>query len=446
MSATATPTCELIRPGDDEYDSARRVFNGAIDRRPALIARCHDAADVAWAVRHARAAGLPLAVRAGGHSMAGRSVPEDGLVVDVRALQSIEIDAAARTARVGAGLLLGQLDHATQAHGLAVPAGTVSHTGLAGLTLGGGIGWLSPRLGLTIDSLRAVGLVTAEGDVVRASEDEHPDLFWAVRGAGASVGAVTSFEFDLHPVGPMVVAGPRLYPFARAAEVLATVGSLELHEELGLGCAFITVPPAPHFPVGLHGTKALAVVPVWSGDHAEARAALAPLDVLGEPLLDAVGPMPYAALQSMLDDTAPHGLHYRTTAAHLGALDGTAAETIASRFAEVPGPRTHVIVTRLGGAVARVPADATAFAHRDATWLAWTIGVWEPEDDPVAHESWIAGMREAVGPLAAPGVYVNALDGDPNGAEAAYGPALARLREVKRRWDPDGVFPGAADV
>ena len=192
MSATATPTCELIRPGDDAYDSTRRVFNGAVDRRPALIARCYHAADVAWAVRHARSEGLALAVRAGGHSMAGRSVPDDGVVVDVRGLRSIEIDAAARTARVGAGLLLGELDQATQAHGLAVPAGTVSHTGLAGLTLGGGIGWLSPRLGLTIDSLRAVELVTAEGELVRASEDEHPDLFWALRGAGASVGAVSS--------------------------------------------------------------------------------------------------------------------------------------------------------------------------------------------------------------------------------------------------------------
>jgi len=446
MSATATPTCELIRPGDDDYESARRVFNGAVDRRPALIARCHDAADVAWAVRHARSEGLRLAVRAGGHSMAGRSVPEDGLVVDVRGLRSVEIDPAARTARVGAGLLLGELDQATQVHGLAVPAGTVSHTGLAGLTLGGGIGWLSPRLGLTIDSLRAVELVTAEGELVRASEDEHPELFWAVRGAGASVGAVTAFELDLHPVGPLVVAGPRLYPFERAAEVLATVGGLDLHEELGLGCAFVTVPPAPHFPAELHGSKALVVVPVWSGDHADAQAALAPLEALGEPLLDAVGPMPYVALQSMLDDTAPHGLHYRTTAAHLTALDVTTAETIAGRFEDVPGPRTHVVVTRLGGAVARVPADATAFAHRDATWLAWTIGVWEPEEDAAPHESWVARMRDAVRPFAGPGVYVNALDGDPAGAEAAYGPSLARLREIKRRWDPEGVFPGAADV
>ena len=295
-------------------------------------------------------------------------------------------------------------------------------------------------------SRRARSRTRAEGELLRVSEDEHPDLFWAVRGAGASVGAVTSFELDLHPVGPLVVAGPRLFPFERAAEVLATVGSLELHEELGLGCAFVTVPPEPHFPAALHGSKALVVLPVWSGEQAEAPAALAPLYVLGAPLLDAVGPMPYVALQSMLDDTAPHGLHYRTTAAHLTALDETAAATLAARFGEVPGPRTHVVVTRLGGAVARVPADATAFAHRDATWLAWTIGVWEPGQDPAPHESWIAGMREAVRPLARPGLYVNALDGDPDGAEAAYGPALARLRDVKRRWDPDGVFAGAADV
>jgi FAD/FMN-containing dehydrogenase len=446
MSATAT--AEILSPGDPGYDDARRIWNGAIDKRPALIVRARNADDVSWAVRHARENDLEIAVRGGGHSVAGHSVTDGGVMIDLSPMKKVDVDPVARRARVEPGVLLGELDRETQEHGLAVPAGTVSHTGVAGLTLGGGIGWLMRKHGLTIDSLKAVELVIADGDLVRASEEEEPELFWGMRGAGANFGVVTAFEFQLHPVGPLVAGGPLLYPLERAAEVLRGVREVEasLHDELGLACVLITVPPAPHFPPDLHGRHMLAVVPVWAGSLDEADGVVAPLRALGEPVLDGFGPIPYIALQSMLDETGPPGLHHRNFAEHIALSDG-AIDTLVERFAHVTHPMAHVVMTLLGGAVAQVSPDATAFPHRDSAWVAWTIGMWRPDEDGAPHVEWLGSVRDALRPHAAGGVYVNALGDEPVASvRAAYGPNWPRLVELKRRWDPDNAFRLNANI
>lgn len=446
---SATQVTEVLSPGDPGYDDVRRVWNGAIDRRPALIVRARDAGDVSFGVRHARENGLEIAVRGGGHSAAGHSVTEGGVMIDLSPMKRVDVDPATRTARVEPGVLLGELDRATQEHGLAVPAGTVSHTGVAGLTLGGGIGWLMRKHGLTIDNLLAVELVTADGELVRSSSEEEPELFWGIRGAGANLGVVTSFEFRLHPVGPLVAAGPRLYPLEDAADVLGRLRSAQgsLHPELGLAAVLLTVPPDPHFPSELHGRRMLAIVPVWAGELDDTEDAVAPLAELGEPTLDAFGPMPFVALQSMIDQTAPPGLHHRNFAEHLDTLSDGAIHALVDRFAHVTHPMAHVVLTLLGGAVERVPQDATAFPHRNGAWVAWVIGMWRPEEVGAPHETWLASVRDALRPHAADGVYVNAL-GDEEGerVRAAYGPNWRRLVELKRAWDPENAFRLNANV
>jgi FAD/FMN-containing dehydrogenase len=447
MSLTATT--EVLLPGDPGYDDARRVFNGAIDRRPSLIVRARDVRDVVFGVRHAREHNLEIAVRGGGHSVAGHSVTESGVMIDLSPMKRVDVDPATRTARVEPGVLLGELDAATQEHGLAVPAGTVSNTGVAGLTLGGGIGWLMRKHGLTIDNLLAVELVTADGELVRASADEEPELFWGIRGAGANFGVVTSFEFRLQRVGPLVAAGPRLYPLEDAADVLRRLRALQesLHAELGLSAVLLTVPPAPHFPPELHGRRMLAIAPCWAGELDDATYAVRPLDELGKPALDAFGPMPYTALQSMLDDTAPPGLHHHNFAEHLDVLSDDAIEALVGQFAQVTHPMAHVVLTLLGGSVEQVAPDATAFPHRNGAWVAWVIGMWHPHEDSEPHRAWLGSIRDALRLHATGGVYVNALDNDRGDrVRAAYGPNWRRLVELKRAWDPENTFRLNANV
>jgi FAD/FMN-containing dehydrogenase len=447
---TTAAVTEVLMPGDPDYDEARRLWNGAIDRRPSLIVRARTVDDVSWAVRHARERDLEIAIRGGGHSAAGHSVTEGGLMLDLSPMKRVDVDPAARRARVEPGVLLGELDRATQEHGLAVPAGTVSHTGVAGLTLGGGIGWLMRKHGLTIDNLVAVELVTAEGEVVRADLDEEPDLFWAIRGAGANFGVVTSFEFQLHPVGPIVAAGPRLYTFEHAVEIFARLHAVQgdLHSELGLSAVLMTVPPAPTFPPELHGRKMLAIVPAWAGELDEADRVLTPLRELGEPIVDGFGPLPFVALQSMIDESAPFGLHQRNFAEHLEALDRDAVAALLAGFDAATSPMSHVVLTLLGGAVERVSPIATAFPHRNGDWVAWVIGMWPLDADPVPHERWITTMRDVLRPHAADGAYVNALDdGEPSSrVRAAFGPNWNRLVQLKRVWDPENAFRLNANI
>jgi FAD/FMN-containing dehydrogenase len=433
----------VVEPADPDYDEARAGWNGAIDRLPAAVAYASDADDVAAAIRAARAAGLPFTIRAGGHSVSGRSVRDGALCIDLRALNSVTVDAVSGTARVGGGALLAELDAATQEHGLAVPAGQVSHTGVGGLTLGGGLGWLMRAHGLTIDSLLSAEVVLASGELVRASQDEHPDLFWALRGGGGDFAAVVSFEFQARRVGPMVLAGILVYPWERAREAMRA--SRDLMEgappELTVFDVLLTAPPGEPFPPELRGRKAFVVGVAWSGDHAEGERVLAPLREACPPALDLVVPMPYVALQTMLDETAPHGWRFYDRLHYLPEVGDDFIDAIVRGFEDAPTPQTHVVTGWMGGAIDRVAPGETAFGHREARAFTWIIGC--SGDEPLGPTAaWVRRVWDDTARFAGEGVYVNALEPDRNVREAYAAEVWKRLVEVKRRYDPDGVFAG----
>ena len=437
-------TGRITHPGEPGYEDARRVWNGAVDRRPALIARPRATADVAAAIGLARDRELPLAVRGGGHSAAGHSTCDDGLVIDLSQLRRVAVDPSTRQARAGGGALLADLDQATQAHGLVVPAGQVSHTGVGGLTLGGGIGYLSRQLGLTIDSLTGAQLVTAAGETVHASADVNPDLFWALRGGGGNFGVVTEFQFALHRAGPVVTAGVLAYPYQRAGEVLRASRAVMEHvpQELSIHEILLTVPDHEPFPAELHGTRAVFLVPVHTGGHDQARADLAPLRELG-PVFDLVGPMPYLALQSMIDHDTRAGLGHYGRSHWLAGYGDELIDTLVEKFEQVSSPLSHLITARMGGAVQRVPDHATAFRHRSAANLLWIIGLWpDPHADSSPHRAWVDEVFEATRHHSSGGVYVNALaDEGPGRIRSAYGQdTYARLVRAKDHWDPANLF------
>lgn len=451
MHATATlGGAEIVTAADLEYEPARRVWNGLIDRRPTLIVRPTDADEVARAILYGREKGLPLAVRCGGHSVPGHSSVDDGLVIDLSAhLGRVAVDAASRRVRVGGGALLGALDRATQEHGLVVPSGHVSHTGVGGLTLGGGTGWLMRRYGLTIDSLRSAEVVAADGEIVRTSADERPQLFWALRGGGGNFGVVTEFEFEAHTLGTHLVAGMLVYPLARAREVIGFVREwLEVApDELTSFPVLFTAPPQPPFPPELQGAPVLAVGVAYAGSTEEGLRLLEPLKQFAQPAVDLAGPMPYLALQTMLDASVPHGLHNYNRAEWLNQLSDEAIGILVDHFERVSSPLSQIILARMGGAVARVPADATAFPHRDARNLLWIVSTWRPDEDPESHVQWVRTIHDAMKPFAAGGVYVNALGDEPaSRVRAAYGANWQRLTEVKRDYDPDNVFRHNANI
>ena len=441
---------DIVTPDDPAYEQARRVWNGLIDRRPALIARPAGAEEVVRSIAYARAEGLEVAVRCGGHSVPGHSSVEGGLVIDLSAhLGGVEVDAGTHRVRVGGGALLGALDRATQEHGLVVPSGHVSHTGVAGLTLGGGTGWLMRRYGLTIDSLRSAEVVTADGEIVRASADERPDLFWALRGGGGNFGVVTELELEAHPFGPELVAGMLVYPLAQAREVLGFVREWmeKAPGELTSFPVFITAPPQPPFPPELQGTPILAVGVAYAGPIDEGMRALEPLKGFAAPALDLAGPMPYVALQTMLDASVPHGLHNYNRAEWLEDLTDDAIAVLVEHVERISSPLSQVILARMGGAVARVPVDATAFSHRKARNLLWIVSAWRPDEDAEPHLRWAREIGDAVKPYAAGGVYVNALGDEPaDRVRSAYGSNWQRLTQVKRRYDPDNVFRHNANI
>jgi FAD/FMN-containing dehydrogenase len=434
---------QLLAPGDAEYDEARIPWNADIDRRPVLIARCEDNDDVVGAIAAARAAGLPLAVRGGGHSASGHSVAEGGVVIDLSRMKRVAIDADRRIVRAGAGLLLGELDAETQRFGLAVPAGTISHTGIAGLTLGGGLGWLMRRHGLTVDNLIGAELVTAEGEVVEVDGDRHPDLLWGLRGGGGNFGVVTSFTYRAHPVGPIVTGGLLVFPAERGVEALAGMRDVmaTVSDDLTTFGVVLTAPPHAPFPPELQGRPVVALGVCHIGDPEAAAAELAPLRAMG-PALDLVGPMPFTALQSMIDETAPHGRGNYQSGLQLADLPDEAARRAIAAVSAAPSPFSHILFPAMGGAVARVAPDATAYPHRSSPYMAWVVTEWLLPDHANAREvnrSWVRATRESLGPFGH-GVYVNALGDEPDRLGEAYGPNLPRLRELKRRWDPTNVF------
>jgi FAD/FMN-containing dehydrogenase len=433
----------VVEPADPGYDAARAGWNGTIDRRPAAVAYAEDGDDVAVAVQVARGAGLPFTVRAGGHSVSGRSVRDDALCIDLRGLNTVDVDPRRGTVRAGGGTLLGELDAATQEHGLAVPAGQVSHTGVGGLTLGGGIGWLMRHHGLTIDSLEAAEVVLADGRTVRAGADTHPDLFWALRGGGGDFGVVTSFEFGAHPVGPTVLAGMLVYPWERAGEALRASRDLieDAPPELTIFDVLLTAPPEAPFPPELQGRPVAVVGVAWSGDLEEGERVLAPLRAGCPPVLDLVAPMPYVALQTMLDATAPHGWSYYDKLHYLPEVGDGFIDTMLAAFERVPTPQSHVVTGWMGGAIDRVAPGETAFGHRGARAFTWIIGC--SGDEPVdATTGWVRRVWDDTAAFSTGGVYVNALDSGRPVRDAYADEIWERLVAVKRRYDPDGVFSG----
>jgi FAD/FMN-containing dehydrogenase len=439
---------ELLLPTSPGYDTARRVWNGTIDRRPALIARCTGVADVAAAVRFAREHDLEIAVRGGGHNVAGTAVCDEGVVIDLSRMRAVMVDPAGRTAWVQGGALWGDVDHETQAHGLATTGGIIGHTGVAGLTLGGGIGFLMRKHGLTVDNLLAAEVVTAEGRVVRASADEHPDLFWALRGGGGNFGVVTSFRFALHPLGPAVLAGPVLWAADDTMDMLRFYRDFaaEAPDELGTVVRLGTVPPLPVIPEDLHWRPAVAVACCYAGSVEDGERAARALRRFGTPLVDLLAPTPYAAFQGGLDDSVPHGWHYYWKSTDLSGLTDDAIGVIADHAYAARSPRSYAAMFHMGGAVARVPHDATAYAGRDVAHNIVIDAVWLPGESgqhAAAETAWAQRFRQALEPHGAGRVYVNFLDADDDASRVreAYGDRIyRRLAEVKAKYDPDNAF------
>ena len=434
----------LLRPEDQEYEDARRIWNGAVDRRPALIARCADADDAALALAHARAEGLPVAVRGGGHNVAGSALCEGGVVIDFSALRRVDVDADGRLARAEPGALWGDFDQATQVHGLAVPAGIVTHTGLAGLTVGGGFGWLSRRWGLTSDNLVSARMLLADGTRVRAAEDENEDLFWAIRGGGGNFGIVTGFEFRLHALGTTVLAGPLIYPAKQAAEVLANYREFirRAPDELAVYLNLRTAPALDWVPEQLRGTDVLLVIPCYSGDLDQGEEVLRPLRRFGSPAADLVQRRPYLAHQSMFDAGVPHRWGYYWKSHYLPPLTDGAIETMVEHAWRKDSPASYTLVFHLGGAISRLPEDHSAAGGRDAAHAVNVNAAW-PEGGPSHPDvTWCRDYFAALEPHATGGVYVNFLHNDEGEGRvrAAYGGRYDRLSRIKAHYDPDNLF------
>ena len=434
---------EVVAPDHPGYDSIRAVFNGSIDRSPALIARATSAADVQAALRFAREEGIPFTTRAGGHSLAGFSTIDEGLVIDVRGLKQVTVDPVAKRARVGAGLEWGELDAATQAHGLAVTGGRISDTGVAGLTLGSGSGWLERRHGLSADSLVAATVVTADGGLVRASAHEHPDLFWGLRGGGGNFGIVTEFEFELHEVGPMILGGMLLFEWDRAAEVLGAYRDvMEGADDDLCGCAAILLaPPAPFVPDHLVGTPVVSIVAAAFGPLDAAEGLVKPLRSIG-PMADMVEPMPYTALQQMLDEGSPGGLQGKFESSFMDELPDDAIAKAVELGGRIPSPLTHVLIQPLGGAYARVPSEATALSHRDAGWMYHALSLWEDPAETPRNVAWTQDLVDALAPFSRRSTHPNHVSSDrQDRVRSFYGEKVyERLVAVKDRWDPENVF------
>jgi FAD/FMN-containing dehydrogenase len=438
---------DVVSPGDERYDEARVVFNVGIDRHPAVIARCATPADVAQALRMARDGGLAVAVRAGGHSVAGFSVNDGGLVVDVRPMKEIRVDPESRTVTVGGGVTWGEFDRATQEFGLATTGGRVSTTGVAGLTLGGGSGWLERSYGLSCDSLRSVGLITADGTPVTAGATEEPELFWALHGGGGNFGVATSFTFDLHPLGPEVLAGLLIWPGDVAREItLAYRDCAEAApEELGSALILLTAPPEPFIPEHLQGRTVVAIAVLWAGAVEDGMDAVRPLRDL-RPEVDLVGPMGYADFQCMVDD--PPGFHQYWSAEYCDALPDEAVDVFVKYGADRPSPITQQLLLPWGGAVARVPEDATPLTHRDVPWITHPFATWAGAEATAENVAWARAFREDIARYTNGGVYLNFIGAEgQDRVRAAYGPEkYARLAAVKRRFDPENVFRGNQNI
>ena len=435
---------QLVRPADPDYDQARAIWNAAHDRRPALVIRCAGTADVMRAVEFARSEGLEVAVRGGAHSVAGFSTSDGGVVIDTSPMQGIRVDPPGRRAIAQPGLSWSAFDHETQAFGLAVTGGLVSSTGIAGFTLGGGIGWLLRKCGLTCDNLLSADVVTADGQLVTASEQEHPELFWALRGGGGNFGVVTSLEYRLHPVGPLVFAGPVFYSAADTAGVLRGWRDLTatMPDELTTVANILVAPPVPFLPQAVHGQPVLGLLGVYAGSVEDGERAAQPLRSLAEPVADLMGPMPYTAMQSLLDPLWPAGAHNYFTGVMLQQLTDETIDTLLAQHAAGRAPVRELHLHHGGGAMSRVPADATAFAHRDPAYILNIIARSPDREGFQEHAGWARATHKAMDPWSTGGGYVN-FTSEPgqDKVQASYPPdTYARLLDVKDRYDPTNLF------
>jgi FAD/FMN-containing dehydrogenase len=435
---------EVVTGSDPSYDEARRVWNGMVDRYPAAVVRCTSTADVAAAVTFAGERGLLLAVRCGGHSTPGYSTCDGGIVIDLRPMNRIEVDVAARVARVQGGALWAELDAATQEHGLAVTGGRVSDTGVGGLALGSGSGWLERMFGFTCESLISAEVVTADGRVVTASASENPDLFWGLRGGGGNFGVVTEFVFDLHPVGPILTGGLLVWPRAKARDVIRFYRDYmaQAPDEVGGGVALLTAPPEPFVPQDLQGQPVVGIVYCYIGAPADGEAAAQPLREFESPAVDLIQPMPYVALQSMLDAGNPTGVHEYFKVDWLGSLSDEAIEEVVTHGEQLPAPFGQLILAPMGGAVSRSAEKDLALSVVDAPWLYFCLSMWMDPAEDARNIAWARGFAAAMQAFGHGTAFSNFIEPDEGDRlRASYGEdRYARLIECKRRWDPENLF------
>jgi FAD/FMN-containing dehydrogenase len=438
----------LLRPGEEGYDDARRVWNGAIDRHPALIARCVGVDDVVDAVRFARDHELLVSVRGGGHAVAGYAVCDGGLMIDLSLMKTVQVDTGARTARAAGGLLWSDFDRATQRAGLATTGGVISHTGIAGLTLGGGLGHLMRKHGLTVDNLRSVDLVTADAERLHVDAETEPKLFWGLRGGGGNFGIATAFEYQLHPVGPLVLGGPIFWPLADAPEILRYLREFapQAPDNLGITIVARLAPPAPFLPREQYGKPVFGLVLVWAGDPAEGQQVIAPIRQLRTPIGEQVRVVPYLAIQSSLDGGAPHGMHYYWKSHRIPEFTDEAIDIFVSRVEAITSPFSQIGGWAVGGAVSRVDPQSTAVGTREVGFELNVTAAWPPAPDGERHITWVREAWEALRPFSV-GVYANFLsDEDAAGINAAYGARLTRLTAIKDRYDPTNFFRMNANI
>jgi FAD/FMN-containing dehydrogenase len=441
----------LLTPGDDGFEGATLLWNGMIEKTPAIVVQPTGTADVVEAVRFAGERDLPVSVRCGGHNIGGTALADSGLTIDMSRLRGVHVDPAARTARVQGGCLLGDVDREAQLHGLATPLGFISEVGVAGLTLGGGLGYLTRRFGWSVDNLLEVEVVTADGAARRAAVDENADLFWGIRGAGANLGVVTSFTFRLHEVGPMVVGGLVAWPFERAAEILRAYRALtaDAPRELAVWLILVRAPEAPFVPKDWHGRRICAMAVCYTGDLARADQALAPIRELGDPVFDLVEELPYTAVQSYLDETEPKGNHYYWKTEYVDELSDAFLATLRDLGEECPIPEAELGLLHIGGAIADRDPDDGAVGNRDARYACGAIGIWGPgEPREKEYRGWIRSAWERFRPFGTGGNYVNFQTAD-EGEErtrAGYGANFERLLEVKRTYDPGNLFRSNRNV
>ncbi len=433
----------VLTPGDPGYDPARTIWNGMIDRRPALIVRCAGVSDVRHAVAFGRDQKLTVAVRGGGHHIAGNAVCDGGIMVDLSQMRSVQIDPARRRAVVEPGATLRDFDHEAQAFGLATPLGINSTTGVAGLTLGGGFGWLSRKFGMTVDNLLSADVVTADGTLVQASEGHHPDLFWALRGGGGNFGVVTRFEFELHPVGPQVFAGLVVYPADQGRIVLQRYREFvkDAPDELSVWVVMRQAPPLPFLPPGSHGTNVIVLAACYAGAVEKGPSILAALREFGRPVGEHLGPVPYAAWQQAFDPLLAPGARNYWKSHNFAALPDDLLDVLLRSASQLPSSQSEVFLAQLGGRASRIPAEATAYPHRDALFVMNVHGRWETPGEDQAGIAWARACFNASAPFATGGVYVNFLTADETDrVTAAYGTHYSRLVTVKGTYDPENVF------